>query len=315
MTAGQRSRQGQLCVMLAAVLGEVLLLSSPATPPPPSPNFGMPQFLTDHAVLQAESPRLSGWAPADAVVEILVSDGETARSSADSHGHWAVNLKARSPTPLPAARGVSITVSMQSTSGTVPRNSTLKLVDVHNDVHNDVHSSTLKLVDIVFGDVWVCSGQSNMEFAVSEMFDAAEVIPTSADPSIRLLSVSKVKSNVSQARDVPMTQDSGWQRAGPSSICGGQRKNGSQYPREQYCEQHCAGCTASWAADFKRHSWGYFSAVCYIHGREIMRQTQRPQGLIASMFYDVLWIAMRPDSAMLAAENMHLPVILFVEGV
>lgn len=120
-----------------------------------------------------------------------------------------------------------------------------------------------------------------MEFAVAEMLDAKDVIATSYDPLIRLLSVSKVKSDAA-LDDVPMTQDDGWQRAGPQSICGGQAANGSQYPKDEYCQPHCAGCTATWATGYKRHSWGYFSAVCFVHGRTVRQITGRPQGLIAA---------------------------------
>jgi hypothetical protein len=78
-----------------------------------------------------------------------------------------------------------------------------------------------------------CGRQSNMEFAVAEMLDAKEVIASSADPLIRLLSIAKVKSPT-PLEDVSMTQDDGWQLAGPQSICGGIAKNGSQYAKTDY---------------------------------------------------------------------------------
>ena len=33
---------------------------------------------------------------------------------------------------------------------------------------------------------------------------------------------------------------------------------------------------------FKRNTWGYFSAVCFIHGRELVKATGRPQGMLES---------------------------------
>ena len=65
-----------------------------------------------------------------------------------------------------------------------------------------------------------------MEFAVAEMLDAEDVIATSRDPLIRLLSVSKVKSNAA-LDDVPMTQDDGWQRAGPQTAAHLPRRAGA----------------------------------------------------------------------------------------
>lgn len=53
-----------------------------------------------------------------------------------------------------------------------------------------------QLSNILFGDVWVCSGQSNMEFSVAEMFRSKEVI---ADASIRGLRLFAVQKNSSGA--------------------------------------------------------------------------------------------------------------------
>src|SRR5690606_8430169 len=45
------------------------------------------------------------------------------------------------------------------------------------------------LHDLLIGDVWICSGQSNMQFAVHEMVDAEEILSTADQPEIRLLNV------------------------------------------------------------------------------------------------------------------------------
>ena len=47
-----------------------------------------------------------------------------------------------------------------------------------------------------------------------------------------------------------------------------------------FCTPHC-GPSAD-VPSFKRDTWGYFSAACYVHGLEILRATGRPQGLIES---------------------------------
>jgi len=46
-----------------------------------------------------------------------------------------------------------------------------------------------QLNNLLIGDVWFCSGQSNMQFAVKEMIGAAEVIKNANQPHIRLLNV------------------------------------------------------------------------------------------------------------------------------
>ncbi|BFZ00309.1 hypothetical protein BsWGS_03347 [Bradybaena similaris] len=49
--------------------------------------------------------------------------------------------------------------------------------------------TTLTLTDVIFGDVWICSGQSNMQFPVSQMFDAAEERADINYPNIRMFIV------------------------------------------------------------------------------------------------------------------------------
>ena len=54
---------------------------------------------------------------------------------------------------------------------------------------------TIMLNDVLFGDVWVCSGQSNMEFAVNRMFNASiEIENAHKYPKIRLFAPGKAQS-------------------------------------------------------------------------------------------------------------------------
>ncbi len=47
--------------------------------------------------------------------------------------------------------------------------------------------SSISLSDVLFGDVWVCSGQSNMQFTVPQVFNASKEIADAANyPHIRL---------------------------------------------------------------------------------------------------------------------------------
>ncbi|MFN0290291.1 sialate O-acetylesterase [Pedobacter helvus] len=47
----------------------------------------------------------------------------------------------------------------------------------------------LSLTNLLIGDIWFCSGQSNMQFSVKEMIGANEVLSSANQPHIRLLSV------------------------------------------------------------------------------------------------------------------------------
>src|SRR3984893_4323472 len=50
---------------------------------------------------------------------------------------------------------------------------------------------TILLKDVMIGEVWVASGQSNMTFALSDSVGAAEEIPKADYPQIRLLTVPR----------------------------------------------------------------------------------------------------------------------------
>jgi sialate O-acetylesterase len=58
---------------------------------------------------------------------------------------------------------------------------------------------TITLNDVLFGDVWICSGQSNMGFAVNRMFNASFEIENAAKyPKIRLFTVADTQASTPQ---------------------------------------------------------------------------------------------------------------------
>ena len=63
-----------------------------------------------------------------------------------------------------------------------------KIVAIKGDAPDD---EIIELEDVAFGDIWVCSGQSNMEFQLQSTFDAeneiANIVETS--PEMRLFHV------------------------------------------------------------------------------------------------------------------------------
>ena len=52
------------------------------------------------------------------------------------------------------------------------------------------------IADVAFGDIWVCSGQSNMEFTMGQMFDADKEIAAIVEstPEMRLFHIQHVTS-------------------------------------------------------------------------------------------------------------------------
>ncbi|WOF41981.1 9-O-acetylesterase [Sphingopyxis indica] len=166
---------------------------------------------TSHAVLQRgrEIP-VGGTAEPGSMVSV-VFDGESHTAKADSKGRWQVTLSGRE------AGGPY--VMKVSSSG-----------------------KEQQLEDIMVGDVWLCSGQSNMEFTLRYATNAAFEVPYSTHPNLRLLNVPRQSSTTPRQR---FSSPAAWQRSAPES-----------------------------AADF--------SAACYIMGRELQAQQKIPIGLIAA---------------------------------
>ncbi|KAK8795734.1 hypothetical protein WA158_000390 [Blastocystis sp. Blastoise] len=110
------------------------------------------------------------------------------------------------------------------------------------------------LEDIVFGDVWLCSGQSNMEMTVGMSFNAEKTFQESLlYPNIRLFSISHNEQDTDCWDDVT-TQivQLPWSRASPEAL----------------------GKTSS--------DWSHFSATCWYYGLHLHKSINVPVGLIAT---------------------------------
>ena len=150
--------------------------------------FRFHTFVDSHMVLQREpmKSRIWGWSAPHANITATLNDiKDIAFSIADCCGSWSIDLP-----PQPAGSGHQITV----TDG----------------------SSTLTLEDIAFGDVYLCSGQSNMEVSVQGAFDSDTEIEDSIHyPDLRLATVNKATSDTPE-RDVPSKAENyTWRRSSP----------------------------------------------------------------------------------------------------
>ena len=75
--------------------------------------------------------------------------------------------------------------------------------------------NTITLKNILVGEVWVCSGQSNMEMAVASAKNAQKEIAAANYPKIRLFTVAKKKATE------PQTDCSGrWVECSPTTVPG-----------------------------------------------------------------------------------------------
>ena len=121
----------------------------------------LPAIIGDNMVLQQKQTNpIWGWDTPGTEVKVMLG-GQSKSAKADAKGKWTVKLD-----PLPA-NAKPATMKIQ---GTTAR----------------------ELKNILVGEVWVCSGQSNMGFNLSSVWDSDLDIATAKYPQIRLISVPQV---------------------------------------------------------------------------------------------------------------------------
>ena len=138
-------------------LWSLLLSGFVAAASPLAAETRLPAIFSDHMVLQRERPiPVWGWDAPGTNVTITLGDAK-ATATADANGRWQTSLPAR------AAGGP------------------LKLV---------VHGTTTRSFDdVLIGEVWFCSGQSNMEWPVAASLDAKQEIASANHPKIRHIKI------------------------------------------------------------------------------------------------------------------------------
>lgn len=192
--------------------GLVLLAAAPAITGAATADPALlgPLFV-DHAVLQRDRPiQVFGAAQAGEEVSVTLA-GASATARADAKGQWSVSL------PAQPAGGPHV---LAARSG----------------------SRTQTVNDVLIGDVWLCSGQSNMEWPVRNTHDAWNEAALSANPRIRHVTIPRGSSPAPRAGFDAALE---WKPAAPGNT-------------------------------------GHFSAVCYYFARELQKSVNVPQGLIAS---------------------------------
>ena len=172
----------------------------------------LPRLFTDGLVIQQGIPApVWGWSQPNHHIRVAVG-GFAAETTSDSKGRWMVKL--------PALRAVD------------HLGQRLRMT-----VDGD---QTVTIDDVTVGEVWLCAGQSNMEWPVAQASESKTDIAQAKFPQIRLFTVARAVAGT-PADDV--LADAGWQRCSPTTIAG-------------------------------------FSAVAYAFGRELHAAQQVPVGLI-----------------------------------
>lgn len=170
----------------------------------------LPALFADHMVIQRDEP-VHVWGDADAGETVTVAfRGQQQAMTADSLGRWSVQLP-------PGESGGPFVLTVRGTN-------------------------TITLEDVLVGDVWIASGQSNMGFSLREARDAQQEIAGANLPAVRLLNI---KQRFADYPHGDLTVTTPWSICTPDSAAG-------------------------------------FSAVAFFFAREIAQREHVPIGVIQS---------------------------------
>lgn len=184
----------------------------------------LPEIYSDNMVLQhGQSLPLYGIANASTKITVTIGNQQL-NTSADSNGKWQVTLA-----PLAAKE----TYTLQISAGKEKR----------------------IFKNVVAGEVWLCSGQSNMEFEMFQASTGERDIPQAENPNIRLFDMeARWRTDNANA----------WELSALDSI------NQLQYYKPAQWEV-CSPKTVR-----------AFSAVAYYFGRRLQKELNMPIGLICN---------------------------------
>jgi sialate O-acetylesterase len=189
------------------------IISSGMIPQPAGAEVQLPKVFSSHMVLQQEMPLVIwGWAQPNETVTVTLASA-SAQTQANERGEWKLTL------PAMKAGGPF----------------TLKVTG----------SSSVQFDDVMIGEVWLCSGQSNMEMGIGAARDGEKEIAAANYPGIRILMVAK------KWDPMPQTNiDGEWKVCSPKTVAEG--------------------------------GWNGFSAAAYYFGRELHEKLGIAIGLIDS---------------------------------
>ncbi|MCU4157867.1 hypothetical protein J1N10_17975 [Carboxylicivirga sp. A043] len=145
-------------------------------------NVNVADIFSDNMVLQ-RNQKVKVWGSAEPGEKLTLSfNGQRHKAKADRTGEWSVTL-------APMTAGGPFNMSING-------------------------KNEVLLQNILIGDVWVCSGQSNMQWPVSKSNNAEKEILNADYPEIRLYTVPKQLNNVPEEK----LGSASWQVCTPESV-------------------------------------------------------------------------------------------------
>ena len=143
----------------------------------------LPAVIGDHMVLQrGQELPIWGWDTPGTEVTVTLGNAKATAKADPSSGKWCVRLPA-----MPA--GGPVTMTVQGTN-------------------------TVTVSDILIGEVWICSGQSNMEWTVRNSNDADQEIAAADHPRLRHIKINHVPAKEPQE----VVPSGGWEVCSPQTV-------------------------------------------------------------------------------------------------
>ncbi len=170
-------------------------------------------LLVDHAVLQRERPIVIFGTAAAAERVTLTLGSERATTRADANGRWQVTLSSRAA----STRAIDLIVT-------------------------GADGNPVEARDLLIGDVWLCSGQSNMEMQVGAALNAYNEVEAANDPLLRLVTIPRASTDTAARTTAAPLQ---WQPVAKETL-------------------------------------GAFSAACYYMARALRAKLKVPVGAVAA---------------------------------
>lgn len=141
-------------------------------------------IFTDHAVLQRDRPIII-WGTAEPGEQVRASLSNDSRASGSTQAAADGRFKLEIP-PQPAGGPYTLTIQGKN---------------------------KVELRDVLIGEVWICSGQSNMEWPLRSSFAPEKAIAEAANPKLRLFTVTR-----STALEPQRSVKGSWQECTPQSV-------------------------------------------------------------------------------------------------
>jgi sialate O-acetylesterase len=162
-----------------------LLAAIVLTAVPAAADVRLSGIFTDNMMLQRDLPvRVWGWAEVGEAVSVTLS-GKTAATKADKNGLWALELPA-----IKAGENLELTVKGKN---------------------------SLTIKNVIMGDIWVCSGQSNMEMGLNGCLGFQDDVKGADLPKIHRIKFKQVQSGNPESDASTATP---WQVCTPETAAG-----------------------------------------------------------------------------------------------